>query len=128
MENIPEIMTEPEVKGRGQKGKKGNEYEYKVKRFQYYDPTIKRMRVKVINLATSTEEEAELKGRQWIEEMKANIEKRELYRTFNMGIGFIVVVKKSEVNKAQKILAKTGMASYQIGEVVKRAGEKMILS
>jgi len=72
-----EMEINPEIpKGRGQKGKKGDAYEYKVKRFQFYDPTIKRMRVKVINLATSTEEEAEIKGRLWIEEMKANLEKR----------------------------------------------------
>jgi phosphoribosylformylglycinamidine cyclo-ligase len=58
---------------------------------------------------------------------RANIAERELYRTFNMGIGFIVVVRKADVTGVQKTLAKTGMKSYVIGEVVRRRGEKMLL-
>jgi phosphoribosylformylglycinamidine cyclo-ligase len=58
---------------------------------------------------------------------KANIAERELYRTFNMGIGFIVVVSKADMAGVQKALARTGMRSYVIGEVVKRRGEKMLL-
>lgn len=47
-----------------------NNYEYKVKRFQFYDPTVKRMRIKNFNLAKMTEQQAEEKGRAWLEEMK----------------------------------------------------------
>ncbi len=58
---------------------------------------------------------------------KADIAERELYRTFNMGIGFMVVVKKADVSKVQAALRKTGMPSYLIGEVVKRNKEKLEL-
>ena len=58
---------------------------------------------------------------------KADIAERELYRTFNMGIGFIVVVPKAEVLKVRNAALKTGMPSYVIGEVVKRGTEKLEL-
>jgi phosphoribosylformylglycinamidine cyclo-ligase len=58
---------------------------------------------------------------------KANIVERELYRTFNMGVGFIVIVKKADVLKVQGALRKTGMPSYVIGEVIKRGKEKLEL-
>lgn len=58
---------------------------------------------------------------------KDNIVERELYRTFNMGVGFIVIVKKADVLKVQGSLRKTGMPSYVIGEVVKRGKEKLEL-
>ncbi|MBF0121937.1 MAG: phosphoribosylformylglycinamidine cyclo-ligase [Candidatus Omnitrophica bacterium] len=58
---------------------------------------------------------------------KASIVEHELYRTFNMGVGFIVVVRKEDVAGVQKILAKTGMPSYVIGEVIRRKKEKLEL-
>ncbi|NLE65208.1 MAG: phosphoribosylformylglycinamidine cyclo-ligase [Elusimicrobia bacterium] len=56
---------------------------------------------------------------------KADIEEKELYRTFNMGIGFILVVKKTDVKGVQALLKRTGTPSYVIGEVVRRTKEKM---
>ncbi len=58
---------------------------------------------------------------------KADIAERELYRTFNMGVGFIVVVKPIEVIKVQQALRKTGIPSYVIGKVIKRGKEKLEL-
>ncbi len=58
---------------------------------------------------------------------KANISETELYRTFNMGVGFIVVVKKAQVEKTRHLLLKTGMSSYVIGEVITRGQEKLEL-
>ncbi|MBF0619548.1 MAG: phosphoribosylformylglycinamidine cyclo-ligase [Candidatus Omnitrophica bacterium] len=58
---------------------------------------------------------------------KADIAERELYRTFNMGVGFIVIVKKADASGVRKALLKTGMPSYVIGEVVKRGKEKLEL-
>ena len=58
---------------------------------------------------------------------KADIAERELYKTFNMGVGFIVVVKAKDAKGVQMALKKTGMSSYLIGEVVKRQQEKMEL-
>jgi phosphoribosylformylglycinamidine cyclo-ligase len=57
---------------------------------------------------------------------KGVVPERELYRTFNMGIGFIVVVRKADVRAVQRTLARTRMPSHVIGEVTKRAGEKML--
>ncbi len=51
----------------------------------------------------------------------ACIPERELYRTFNMGIGYILVVKQKDVKAAQAALLRTGTPSYVIGEVVRRA-------
>lgn len=58
---------------------------------------------------------------------KANIAERELYRTFNMGVGFIVVVRPDDVEKVRHALLKTGMPSYIIGSVVRRQEEKLEL-
>ena len=58
---------------------------------------------------------------------KSNIVERELYRTFNMGVGFIVVVKKADVAAVQKELAKTGTSSYVVGDVIRRNKERLEL-
>ncbi len=58
---------------------------------------------------------------------QADIAERELYRTFNMGIGFIVVVNGRESAAVQKAILKTGLPSYLMGEVVKRTGDKLEL-
>ncbi|MBF0388285.1 MAG: phosphoribosylformylglycinamidine cyclo-ligase [Candidatus Omnitrophica bacterium] len=58
---------------------------------------------------------------------KANIAESELYRTFNMGVGFIVVVSPKDAPGVQKALIKTGMPSYVIGRVIKRDKEKIKL-
>ncbi len=59
---------------------------------------------------------------------KANIAERELYRTFNMGIGFIVIARRKDAAGIQAALKKTGMPSYVIGSVIKRRDEKMELA
>lgn len=46
-----------------------------------------------------------------------NVAWPEMYRTFNMGIGMILVVPQSEVNSIQEDLAARGEASYVIGHV-----------
>lgn len=58
---------------------------------------------------------------------KANVAERELYRTFNMGVGYIVIVKAKDVKKVQAALKRTGMPSYVIGEVIRRGKEKLEL-
>lgn len=58
---------------------------------------------------------------------KTAVEETELYRTFNMGVGFIVVVRKADVEKTRHSILKTGLPSYVIGETVKRGGEKLEL-
>ncbi|NLP46741.1 MAG: phosphoribosylformylglycinamidine cyclo-ligase [Epulopiscium sp.] len=53
-----------------------------------------------------------------------NIEEKDMYNTFNMGIGMVVVVDPREVTKAQQLLETMGEKSYVIGEV--DAGEEGI--
>ena len=45
-----------------------------------------------------------------------------MYNTFNMGLGMVLAVDKSDVNKTMEALSKAGETCYVIGEVV--AGEK----
>ncbi|NLM97026.1 MAG: phosphoribosylformylglycinamidine cyclo-ligase [Halanaerobiaceae bacterium] len=54
-----------------------------------------------------------------------NIEKKEMYRTFNMGIGMILVVPEDECDDILKALEEKGEESYLIGEIVK--GEQGII-
>ena len=45
------------------------------------------------------------------------VEDNEMYRTFNMGIGFCVVLPKNDVAKARNIFKKHRLTSYEIGEI-----------
>ena len=52
-----------------------------------------------------------------------NIEDREMYQTFNMGMGFAIVVSKGEVNETMKILKKHAESKVKIvGEIKKGKG------
>ena len=55
-----------------------------------------------------------------------NIPERDMYNTFNMGVGMSVVVDKNDTDKALEILRANGEDAYIIGEVVK-SDEGMIL-
>ncbi len=46
-----------------------------------------------------------------------NIPERDMYNTFNMGIGMAVIVKKEEAQKAVEILEQQGEKAYIIGEI-----------
>lgn len=50
-------------------------------------------------------------------EKKGNIDRREMYNVFNMGIGFIVAVDENDVEKTQALLEEAGQDSYVIGKV-----------
>lgn len=56
---------------------------------------------------------------------RGNIPERDMYNTFNMGIGMCVIVPENEVEKAINLLKKSGEEAYLIGEVV--AGNKEII-
>lgn len=51
-------------------------------------------------------------------ESRGNIPERDMYNTFNMGIGMAVIVPANEVEKAIDILKDAGEEAYLIGEVV----------
>lgn len=50
---------------------------------------------------------------------KGEIEEKEMYRTFNMGIGMILVVEKNKENFIIEELENLGIKSWVIGEVIK---------
>ncbi len=55
-----------------------------------------------------------------------NISERDMFNTFNMGVGMSIVVSKEEADKALEILRANGEDAYVIGEIVK-SDEKVIL-
>ncbi len=48
-----------------------------------------------------------------------NIPERDMFNTFNMGVGMSIVVNKEEADKAIEILKKNGEEAYIIGEITK---------
>jgi len=60
---------------------------------------------------------------QWLQE-QGNVEEYEMYRTFNMGIGFMLFVQPEIAPLIMQELASMGEAVYHIGQVEK--GEKKV--
>ncbi len=52
-------------------------------------------------------------------EKVGNIPERDMYNTFNMGVGMSVVVAKKDAEKAVQILNANGETAYILGEIVK---------
>ncbi|HET7337597.1 MAG TPA: phosphoribosylformylglycinamidine cyclo-ligase [Candidatus Nitrosotalea sp.] len=50
------------------------------------------------------------------------VEKNEMYKTFNMGIGFCIIAPKDEAEKIGKIFKKYKFSSRQIGTISERKG------
>ncbi len=57
---------------------------------------------------------------------KGGISERDMFNTFNMGVGMSIVVSKKDVDTALEILKANGEDAYVIGEIVK-GEEKIIL-
>ncbi|MCR5787138.1 MAG: phosphoribosylformylglycinamidine cyclo-ligase [Acholeplasmatales bacterium] len=55
-------------------------------------------------------------------EEKGNIDHREMFNIYNMGIGMVLALDKNDVNKAQEILSKYNRKSYVIGSVTDKTG------
>jgi phosphoribosylformylglycinamidine cyclo-ligase len=54
-----------------------------------------------------------------------NVSDEEMYRTFNMGIGMVLVVPLTRFKKVQSILERLGEKGYTIGRIVK--GERKVI-
>ena len=61
---------------------------------------------------------------QWIADI-GNVEYSAMFDTFNMGIGFVIIVPKSEGQKSIQWLKSQGVLGYEIGEVI--AGNKELI-
>ncbi|MGE5396198.1 MAG: phosphoribosylformylglycinamidine cyclo-ligase [Chitinophagales bacterium] len=57
----------------------------------------------------------------WIARL-GGVEKEEMFKTFNMGIGFIIVVSPSQVDKALTVLKRLDEQPWIIGEIRKGSG------
>src|SRR5579863_8679553 len=53
-----------------------------------------------------------------------NVPQEEMLRTFNMGLGMLLVVPSAKFKKAQSVLERVGEKSYTIGRIVK--GERKV--
>ena len=53
---------------------------------------------------------------------KGNIDESEMFKTFNMGIGFILAVDPSEADAMMETIEKSGEKAYKIGTVTKGEG------
>ena len=56
-----------------------------------------------------------------------NIPERDMYNTYNMGVGMSIVVPAAEVELALETLKANGQDAYVIGEIIANAEEKVIL-
>jgi phosphoribosylformylglycinamidine cyclo-ligase len=56
-----------------------------------------------------------------------NIPERDMYNTYNMGVGMSIVVPAAEVEIALAILKDNGIDAYVIGEIIAHETEKVIL-
>lgn len=58
---------------------------------------------------------------------KGNIPERDMFNTFNMGVGMTVVVNKEDCEKAIEILKSNGENAYIIGQIERNEETKIIL-
>jgi phosphoribosylformylglycinamidine cyclo-ligase len=57
---------------------------------------------------------------------EGNVAREEMWRTFNCGVGFTVILPRDAVAAASALLAKHGLASSVIGEVVPAQGDERV--
>jgi phosphoribosylformylglycinamidine cyclo-ligase len=54
-----------------------------------------------------------------------NVPRDEMFRTFNMGLGMLLVVPAKKFKKAQTVLERAGEKAYTVGRIVK--GERKVM-
>ncbi|MBQ4856444.1 phosphoribosylformylglycinamidine cyclo-ligase [Rhodanobacter sp. B2A1Ga4] len=57
---------------------------------------------------------------------EGNVAREEMWRTFNCGVGFTVILPRDAVAGASALLAKHGLASSVIGEIVPAQGDERV--
>ncbi len=58
---------------------------------------------------------------QWLQQ-QGNIEMNEMYRTFNCGVGMVLVVDTEDAEQALEILTSAGETAFRLGEIVSNPG------
>jgi len=53
----------------------------------------------------------------------ANVPIKDLLKTFNLGIGMVLIVKKENVKEVESLLKESGEVVYEIGELVERSDD-----
>jgi len=61
----------------------------------------------------------------WLQE-NGNIDTREMYRTFNCGVGFVIVVPQDKAEQAIDVLTAAGENAWQIGSMVSRDADAVV--
>jgi phosphoribosylformylglycinamidine cyclo-ligase len=54
----------------------------------------------------------------WLQQ-QGNVATQEMLRTFNCGIGYVVIVAQNDADKALKLFTELGEHAYRLGEIVK---------
>ena len=57
---------------------------------------------------------------------KGNIPERDMFNTFNMGVGMTAVVAAQDAEKAVSVLRGNGVDAYVCGRIEKSAGEEKV--
>ena len=60
---------------------------------------------------------------QWLQHA-GNVEMQEMYRTFNCGIGMVVIVSPEVAEQAEKLFVKQGETVYRLGKIRERVGDE----
>ena len=60
---------------------------------------------------------------QWLQKA-GNVETQEMYRTFNCGIGMVVIIAKEDADAVQAFLSEQGETVYRLGAVRERNGDE----
>lgn len=61
----------------------------------------------------------------WLQE-KGNIEQMEMVRTFNCGVGFVVVVPADKADETLEFLTAQGETAWKLGQIGKRSGNAVV--
>jgi phosphoribosylformylglycinamidine cyclo-ligase len=57
---------------------------------------------------------------------RGKVNEREMFRTFNMGIGMVAVVRAEDASRTARLFARFGLKAYLIGELIKGKREVII--
>ena len=61
----------------------------------------------------------------WLQE-NGNVTRHEMYRTFNCGVGLVIVVDESDTDAALNILKQHGENAWVIGDIAAKDGEEQV--